>query len=104
MKNAKSLVCLLVLSVLGSASAQVAPKPAWKSGLKKTGYLNSPLVETTPFLFNNRLYLLENWQASFDHPEGPAGVRRAEDVVRIRDVEANKIVASPLKNHGLGTA
>ena len=95
----QTIVCLFL--ALAPAAAE---QRAWRNPLKKLGYLNSPLVETTPFVYNDRLYLLENWQESFSHPTEPAGIRRADDVVRIRDLATDTVVASPLKGHGLGTA
>jgi alpha-L-fucosidase len=91
-------------AALGGAGDARHVDGGWRNPLRKLGYFGSPLVETTPFVFADRLYLLENWQASFDHPDQKAGFKRHEDVVRIRDVERDRVVATPLKGHGLGTA
>ena len=37
----------------------------WLHPLTKTHRSQNPLVEVTPFVFQDRLYLLENWQAFF---------------------------------------
>ena len=80
------------------------PEPPWKSPLVYKGKLNTPLVEVTPFVFKDRLYLLENWQKLWEMPNPASGHRYQEDRVRIRDVEADKIVSVALVGHGLGMA
>ncbi len=79
------------------------PSAPWQPPLVKTGYLNSPLVETTPFVFNDRLYLLENHQAFFDIPQAKPGEDFANDAVRIRDVATGELVSTALVRHGFGT-
>ncbi len=73
----------------------------WNSCLVKKGKLNSPLVEVTPFVFKGRFYMLENWQKQWE--TGKRG-RCQEDEVRIRDVQTDEIVSTPLLGHGLGMA
>jgi alpha-L-fucosidase len=95
-----------VAAVCGALRADppaTVPSP-WKSPLVKKGKLGSPLVEVTPFVFKERLYLLENWQKFWELPNPADGHRYQEDQVRIRDVEADKIVSVPLVGHGLGMA
>jgi alpha-L-fucosidase len=93
-----------VLGITVCAALVAAPdEPAWHNPLKKTGYLKSPLVETSPFVLNDRLYLLESWQAFWDTP-GAKPVHSGDDVVRVRDVENDTIVATPLHGHGFATA
>src|SRR4051794_19198014 len=94
--------CCIALFVGGTIHA-AGPQPRWHNPLKKTGYLRSPLVETSPFVLNDRLYLLESWQAFWDKP-GAKPVHAADDVVRVRDVERDEIVATPLRGHGFATS
>jgi alpha-L-fucosidase len=43
-----------------------------QSPVIKQGYLNSPLVETTPISFKGKLYLLECWRSNWDWPGQPS--------------------------------
>ncbi|RLB65241.1 MAG: hypothetical protein DRH08_08255, partial [Deltaproteobacteria bacterium] len=89
------------LMILACSVAQAE----WSNPIKKISYTGSPLVEVTPFVFGDRLYLLENNQAFWDMKPGtPPGARFYDDEVRIRDLSTGKIVATPLKNHAFGTA
>ncbi len=97
-----ALLSVLVICVVPGVAAD-QPKP-WQNPLQKTGYLGSPLVETTPFVFRGRMYLLENSQAFFDDPQRKLGEHFEKDELRIRDVETGKLVSVALKNHGFGTA
>src|SRR5689334_1060159 len=81
-----------------------ADEPAWKNPLVKKGYLNSPLVETTPFVFKDRLYLAENYQAFVDSASKALGADSEKDAIRIRDLETGRIVSVALKEHTFGTA
>ncbi|HZZ43403.1 MAG TPA: hypothetical protein VFE58_10740 [Tepidisphaeraceae bacterium] len=93
-----SIVLLMGFSVL-------AGEADWKNPIVKRGYFNSPVCESTPFVLSGRLYRMESWQKYWEIPNLPApGTEFHEDVVRIWDVEANKIVATPLKNHGFASA
>jgi alpha-L-fucosidase len=76
---------------------------AWKNPLVKKGYLNSPLVETTPFVFGGRLYLAENYQAFVDSASKAPGADAEKDALRVRDVETGKVVSVALKEHSFGT-
>lgn len=75
----------------------------WINPIQKQERLGSPLVETSPFVFNGKLMLLENNQRFWDLPGTKPGDYFHEDEVRIRDVASNKIISVPLKNHGFGT-
>ncbi len=75
----------------------------WKNPIVKQGRLGSPLVEVSPFVFKNKLYLLENNQRFWDVPGAKPGDLFHEDEVRIKDVASGKIVSTPLTNHGFGT-
>lgn len=101
--NIKSFLfasCLLVAAV-EFAAGQSTEK--WKNPIKKQGRLNSPLVEVSPFVFNDKLYLLENNQRFWDIPNAKPGEFYQEDEVRIREIATGKQIAAPLKNHGFGT-
>lgn len=75
----------------------------WKNPIVKQGRLGSPLVEVSPFVFKNKLYLLENNQRFWDVPGAKPGELFHEDEVRIKEVASGKIVSTPLTNHGFGT-
>lgn len=81
----------------------ISAQSTWTNPIVKQGRLGSPLVETSPFVFKNRLYLLENNQRFWDVPGAKPGDLFHEDEVRIRDVESKKIVSVALKNHGFAT-
>ncbi len=73
---------------------------SWQSRLVKTAVLGPRISgEVTPFVWNGRLYRLENHPRYFDFPDKPAGYRYHEDEIRIRDVEADTIVSVPLRDH-----
>lgn len=79
------------------------PAATWKNPLVKKGYLNSPLVETTPFVFRDRLYLAENYQAFVDSAEKKLGADSHKDCIRIRDLDKDEIVSIALREHTFGT-
>jgi alpha-L-fucosidase len=98
------IAALLGALVLRGNCVSAAEPAAWQNPLKKIGYLNSPLVETTPFVFRDRIYLLENHQAFFDDPNAAIGADFDKDAVRVRDVDSGELVSVALKRHGFGTA
>ena len=77
---------------------------SWKNPIVKQGRLGSPLVETSPFVFHGKLYLLENNQRFWDVKGAKPGDFFHDDEVRIKDVKSGKKVSVALKNHGFGTA
>lgn len=91
--------CIILFLLSSTLWAQTS----WSNPIEKQGRLGSPLVETSPFVFNDRLYLLENNQRFWDKPGAKPGDYFHEDEVRIRDVGTNKLVSVALKNHGFGT-
>src|SRR5690606_13024018 len=93
-----SLLGILLWSI-GCVSAQ----STWTNPIVKQGRLGSPLVESTPFVFNGRIYLLENNQRFWDVPGAKPGDFFHDDEVRIKDITSGKIVSVALKNHGFGT-
>ncbi len=93
-----SLLGILLWSI-GCVSAQ----STWTNPIVKQGRLGSPLVESSPFVFNDRLYLMESNQRFWDVKGAKPGDLFHEDEVRIKDVATGKIVSVALKNHGFGT-
>ena len=88
------------------ASASLFPTDStpWQSKLHKRGYLNSPLVEVTPFVFKDRLYRLENWQKFWERGGLDNSSDFRQDEVRIRDMETGELISIPLRGHAFGTA
>jgi alpha-L-fucosidase len=85
--------------------AQTTRPSEWKNPIVKKGYLHSPVCEATPFVFNDKLYRLETWQAYWDLPApAPEGKNYQDDTVRVVDVETNKIVGVAFKQHAFATA
>jgi alpha-L-fucosidase len=84
--------------------AQDTESKQWKNPLTHKGYLNSPLVEVTPFVFKGRFYRLDNWQKQWELENPKDGSFTAEDEVRIRDMASERIISVPLVGHGLGMA
>lgn len=60
--------------------------------------------EVTPFVFHDRLYRLENFKRCEDFPGQPVAFRFHEDGFWIRDVEADRVVGIPLRNHYFASA
>ena len=94
-------VLIFVFTMLGHA---LLAQSSWKNPIVKQGRLGSPLVETSPFVFHGKLYLLENNQHFWDVKGAKPGDFFHEDAVRIRDIKSGKLVSVALKNHGFGTA
>lgn len=76
-------------------------RPRWKHPLQNWAKLESPLVEVTPFVFKEKLYLMESWQKQWENPGDADGSHFTKDEVRIRDMAADRIVSMPLIGHGL---
>src|SRR4051812_35793556 len=91
---------LLVSLVVASGGATPRAE-AWRNPIVKRGYFGSPLVETTPLVFKDKLYRLESWQRYWDLPGLPPPNTQAEqDAVRVFDVDARRVIATPLTAHG----
>lgn len=76
----------------------------WKNRLIKTTVIGPRIAaEPTPFVLNNRLYVLENHPRAFDFPEREPQYRYHEDEIRVRDADTDKIVCVPLRDHYFGT-
>lgn len=80
-----------------------SPAAGWKHPLTGKEYLNSPLVEVTPFVFKDRLYLAENYQAFVDSESKQFGADAEKDALRIRDVETGELVSTALREQCFGT-
>lgn len=98
-----SLSTQLLLLFFGLVSGQVSSQADWTNPIVKVERLGSPLVETSPFVFDDHLYLLENNQRFWDVPGAKPGDFFHDDEVRIRDLASGEIVSVALKNHGFGT-
>jgi len=84
----------------------------WENPLVKQGYLGSPLVEVTPFVWNSELYLLENWRSGWNWPGQPGGGQAAQNnemwIARLPEgpggYAERQYVAPAMTGHTLGTA
>jgi alpha-L-fucosidase len=78
-------------------------KSKWQNRLVKTAVIGPRIAaEVTPFVLNGRLYRVENHPRHFDFKGVPPDHRYHEDEIRIRDVEADRIVSTPLRDHYFG--
>jgi len=96
------LMCAILVAT--SNSTVSAKEKTWQAPLVKQGYLGSPLVEVTPFVFKDQLYHLENYQKFFDDPGTAPGSRFMEDEVRIRDVESGELASVALVGHAFASS
>src|SRR5689334_11079494 len=96
-------LAVALVALAACAVVRAEGNAGWKNPLVKKGYLHSPLVETTPFVFGNRLYLAENYQAFVDSATKVVGADSDKDELRIRDVEADRVVSVALRRHAFGT-
>ena len=94
-------LCAFLMACL--ISFNILAQTPFENPIKKQERLGSPLVETSPFVFDHKLYLLENNQKFWDVQGAKPGDFFHEDEVRIRDIESGKLISVPLKNHGFGT-
>ncbi len=96
----------MLITILSAVAAfgYAQDTESWTNPLVYKGKLDSPLVEVTPFVFNDRLYRLENWQKQWEFPGSDDGSLFTQDEVRIRDLEDDRVVSIPLTGHGLGMA
>ncbi len=77
---------------------------SWENPLAKKGVIRKPGCEVTPFVFKDRLYLLENFKRAEDFPGTALNEMFHEDGFRIRDVEKDLVLSVPLMNHYFATA
>lgn len=77
----------------------------WINPITKKGVISKTgSCEVTPFVFKDKLYLLENFKKAEEFPGKPLQYKFHEDGFRIRDVESDKIICTPLLNHYFATA
>ncbi len=88
----------------GNGELTVAESPGWQNPLVKRGPIKPIMGETTPFVFQGRLYRLENWQKFMELPRATCGERYMEDVVRVWDVAADRLVSVALVGHSFAMA
>lgn len=74
----------------------------WVNPLVKVSRVKRPMGEVTPFIFNGRLYRLENWYKYFDLPGQAPGTRFMENELRIRDIEEDRIVSRFMFGYSFG--
>ena len=75
MNRIKSIACIALLFICQNLLAQ----EPWENPIQKEERLGSPLVETSPFVFQEKLYLLENNQRFWDIPGAKPGDNFHED-------------------------
>lgn len=102
-KKFVSRVVVRIFIMVAFVGHHVAAQVSWTNPIVKQGRIGSPLVETSPFVFKDQLYVLENNQRFWDVKGAKPGDYFHEDEVRIREVQSGKLVSVPLKNHGFGT-
>ena len=84
----------------------------WANPLIKQGYLGSPLVEVTPFVWDGELYLLENWRSDWNWADQPGDGQAAQNnemwIARLPEgaggYAERQYVAPAMTGHTLGTA
>ena len=76
----------------------------WQSPFTQKSMVKPRMGEVTPFVFKDRLYLLENYYKFFDLSQGEPGQKIEEDRARIWDVEADKEISSAIVGHGFASA
>ncbi|HEX5027115.1 MAG TPA: alpha-L-fucosidase [Agriterribacter sp.] len=92
-----------LVSILFFSFCSLAAQTTWTNPIEKQGRLNAPLVESSPFVFRDKLYLLENNQKFWDVKGAKPGDYFHDDEVRIKEISSGKIISIALKNHGFGT-
>jgi alpha-L-fucosidase len=102
-KGIRGLALVQMLIMVVFAIQGISAQDNWTNPIVKQGRIGSPLVETSPFVFNDQLYVLENNQRFWDVKGSKPGDYFHEDEVRIRQVQSGKLLSVPLKNHGFGT-
>ena len=110
MKFQKAIIFVAVIILItGFKPTNENASREWEHPLVKMGRLNSPLVEVEPFVFNDELYLLENWRSHWDWPRRPGKTGRNEMwIAHLPDGPENyssrKYISAALKGNTLGTA
>ena len=101
----------VILSVTGFQQIKDDESGSWEHPLIKMGRLHSPLVEVEPFVFNDELYLLENWRSSWDWPGQPGKAAGSNNEMWIahlpngpEDYNGRSYISAALTGNTLGTA
>ena len=87
-----TIALALLLTVTAATHAE-----NWTHPLQNWAKLESPLVEVTPFVFNEKLYLMESWQKQWESPNEYDGSHFTKDEIRIRDMAADRIISKPIQ-------
>ncbi len=74
---------------------------SWRNRLIKRKIIGTPVVEQTPFVWENRLYRLEVWQSHWDNPEDN---NDRKHWLQIKDCETEEIISKTMKGFGLASA
>ncbi len=93
------ILCTTLIAAL--TTLPTLAEESWTHPLVNWCKLESPLVEVTPFVFNDKLYLMESWQKQWEYSHDKHQELFEQDEVRIRDLAADRIVSTPLIGHGL---
>lgn len=110
MKSQTSILIIVVsILITGCKQSNENASREWEHPLVKMGRLNSPLVEVEPFVFNDELYLVENWRSHWHWPRRPGKTDRNEMwIAHLPDGSENyssrKYISAALKGNTLGTA
>jgi len=76
----------------------------WENLLVRTAVIGPRISgEVTPFVLKDRLYRVENHPRNLDFKGKPPQYLYHEDEIRIRDVETDKIISVPLRDHYFGS-
>lgn len=85
-------------------SNDTAPSLArWANRLVRMASIGPVACEVTPFVWQGRLYRVENYPRYFDFPGAQPYYRFHEDEIRIRDVASGAIISVPLRGHYYGS-
>jgi alpha-L-fucosidase len=105
-KQVLRMFCLCFLAIM-ALPVEADELPTFSLNAKKivrTGVIKGAYLESTPFVFNDQRYRLENFRKQHETPDKPVQYRFHEDGFRIRDIEKDRIISVPLLNHYFGTA
>lgn len=112
MRSLKTLYAIAIFLLLTGLDWPGEFEPEdWKNPLTKMGYLNTPMVEVEPLVFNGEFYLLENWRSGWDWPGQPgadAGKNNEMWIAHLPDGPENykdrRYISPALTGNTLGTA
>jgi len=72
----------------------------WINSLIKKKRYDSPVVECTPVVWQNRLLVVELWQKHWDNPPGSV----SDSYVRVRDDQTDEILSTTMEGFGFASA